>query len=509
MEIPTRKAAAPRWLTRTTPSERARGDGAYACDWIELLCKVPKDSIAGKVGDPIRLRPWQRLLYESVLARRKDGRRRFRVGLIGVPRKNTKSTMGSTLALEQLISGPQGGEVYSCAGDKEQARIVFGTAKRMVELEPELSALVRPYRDVLEVPSTGSIYRCLSAEAYTKEGLNPTLVIFDELHVQPTDDLWNVMNLGSGAREDPLVLALTTAGVRSDQTGGDSICYRLYQHGQRVVAGDEADPSFFFAWWEAPDGADHRSEKTWRACNPGYDDLVAAEDFESAVARTAEVDFRIKRCNQWVAGVTAWLPAGAFEKRATARPSPPLGERVVLGFDGSYDGDSTGIVGCTLDGHLFVVDAWERPEGAHGWRVDIADVEQAVRDACAFWDVVEVACDPFRWSRTIQLLLEEGLPIIEWPTSSPARMVPACAKFYDAVMEKTLTHDGDVRLMAHMRNCVVKRDRLGPRIVKDAKASPRKIDLAVCAVVAHDRAVAWREEPEEEEPVRSRVPVSF
>jgi phage terminase large subunit-like protein len=93
------------------------------------------------------------------------------------------------------VLGPTGGEVYSCAADKDQARIVFNTARRMVEMDPELSDLLKVYRDVIEVPATGSVYKALSAEAFTKEGLNPHLVLFDEVHAQPNRELWDVMAL--------------------------------------------------------------------------------------------------------------------------------------------------------------------------------------------------------------------------------------------------------------------------------------------------------------------------
>jgi phage terminase large subunit-like protein len=489
------RSARPRWLTKTTPAERRRGDGDDVARFVEAYCRITKKTIAGNVGDLLVLRKWQRDdILGGLFARRADGRRRHRTGLIGLPRKNTKSTIGSGIALFGLMAEDDGAEVYSCAGSRDQARIVFGVAKRMVELDPELSSECKPYRDAIEVPSTGSVYRVLSSEAPLQEGLNPTLVVFDELHVQPDWELWNTMQLAFGARVDPLLVGITTAGVRSDSTGGDSVCYSLYQHGRRVVLGEIEDPSFFFAWWEAAEGADHRDPKTWRQSNPGYGDLIDAEDFESTVRRTPESEFRIKRCNQWVADMTSWLPTGAFEKRADRSVEVSAGETIVIGFDGSYSGDSTGLVGCTLNGHLFVVDAWEKPDGAtHEWRVDIADVEQAIRDACGRWRVVEIACDPYRWQRSMQALLEEGWPIVEWPTSSPARMVPACAKFYDGVMGGTLTTDGDQRLERHVRNAVVKRDRFGPRIVKDARESPRKIDLAVCAVIAHDRAVTYRE----------------
>ena len=483
----------PRTLTPVSPAEVAAGDGPMVAEFVEAYAKITKDTVAGRAGSPIKLRPWQHELLGALFARRQDGRRKHRVGLVGLPRKNGKSALGSGIALYGLLAEGDGAEVYSCAADREQARIVFGVAKRMVELDPELAGECKLYRDAIEVPTTGSVYRVLSSEAFTKEGLSPTLVVYDELHAAPNDELWNVMNLGSGARFDPLVLAITTAGVRSDQTGGDSTCYRLFQHGEKVATGEVEDPSFFMAWWSSEQDADHRDPEVWRSANPGYGDLIDPEDFDSAVRRTPESEFRTKRCNLFVASDTSWIPAGAFEARAaigdTAGP-------VVLGFDGSYSGDSTGIVACTLSDppHLWVVNAWEKPTDASpDWRIDIAEVEQAIREACRTYEVVEVTCDPYRWARTIQDLEAEGFPMTEFP-QSPARMVPATSKFYDAVMDDgKLTHSGDPRLERHVRNAQVKVDRLGPRITKDAKSSPRKIDLAVCAVMAHDRATARRE----------------
>ena len=153
------------------------------------------------------------------------------------------------------------------------------------------------------------------------------------------------------------------------------------------------------------------------------------------------------------------------------------------------------MVGCTLEGRLFVIGAWERADDdVPHWRVDIGEVEQTIREACRRWHVLEVACDPFRWQRSLEALADEGFPMVEWPTSSPARMVPACAKFYDATMDGRLTHDGDRRLGRHVDNCVLKIDGKGPRVTKDHRGSPRKIDLAVAAIVAFDRATVVREQ---------------
>lgn len=496
----------PRWLTPVPAADLDRGDGGDYCDFIESVCRVTKDSIAAPAGGLLALRPWQRELVRHIFARRPDGRLRHRQGLVGVARKNTKSTLGAGVGLAGLILGPQGGEVYSCAGDREQARIVFGTARRMVEMDPELSGLLKLYRDAIEFGKTGSVYRVLSAEAFTKEGLNPSLVMFDEVHVQPNRELWDVMALAMGARVEPLLVGITTAGVRTDSTGGDSLCYALYQYGQRVARGEVADPSFFMAWWEpANPDADHRDPATWAQANPGLGDLVDTEDFASAVLRTPEAEFRTKRCNQWVATAEAWLPHGAWDGCADGRPVPDLAE-VVLGFDGSFSNDSTALVVVEAGQcpHVDVVECWERPPGAgQEWRVPIAAVEDAIRAACRRWQVREIVCDPFRWARTFQVLEDEGLPVVEFP-QSPQRMVPATQRFYEAVLNGTVSHSGDPRLARHVGNCVLKVDQRGARLSKDTRNSPRKIDLAVAAVMAFDRAaqpvqdtvvepmVAWR-----------------
>lgn len=484
-------------MTVSNSAERPATDGKSVRGFIEELCRNTKGQGAGEY---LRLRDWQKDLLDDLFVLRPDGLRRHRKGLIGLPRKNGKSALGAGIALWGLVlDDEQGGEVYSCAGDRDQARIVFGMAKRMVELEPELSGAVKVYRDVIENPATGSIYKVLSAEAFSKEGLNPSLVIFDEVHVQPNRELWDVMNLGSGTRLQPLILGITTAGVKSDSTGADSICYELYQYGQKVQSGEVDDSSFFFRWWEPSTGAeaDWRDPDVWAEANPALSDFLFLEDFETSARTTPENEFRTKRLNQWVSSRSAWLPQGAWDACLDATRVVADGEEITIGFDGSYSGDSTALVGCTtIDPHLFVIEAWERKDSDDlDWRVPIAEVEAAIRTACGRWRVREVDCDPFRWSRTMQALEEEGWPIVEWNTSSPARMVPACAKFYDAVMEQKLTHDGDPRLARHIDHCVLKTDGKGPRIVKEHKYSPRKIDLAVCAVVAHDRAVEIAESP--------------
>ena len=491
----------PRHLSPVTAAEMADGDGELYAEFIEGHCRITKDSVAGDTGRLLVLRSWQRELLIRLLARREDGRLRHRQALIGMGRKNGKSALGAGIALAGLVLGPDGGEVYSCAAEKEQARVVFGTARRMIELEPKLRDFLKVYRDVIEFPETGSIYRCLSAEAYSKEGLNPHLVIFDEVHAQPNRELWDVMALAMGARRDPLMVGITTPGVKTDATGQDSLCYSLYQYGVDVAAGSTDDPSFFMAWWEPRDpDADHRSEATWREGNPGYDDLNDPEDFRASLLKTPEAEYRIKRCSQWVGAATAWLPAGTWDAIREER-SVPDGVEVALGFDGSYNNDSTALVVVEIaqQPHIDVAACWERPADAgEEWKVPILEVEDAIRAACKRWQVREVACDPYRWARTIQVLgLEgEGMPLVGFP-NSPERMIPATQTFYESVLNHKITHSGDSRLSRHISNAVLRTDARGSRIVKETKGSARRIDLAVAAVMGLARAFYFTNEPQE------------
>jgi phage terminase large subunit-like protein len=114
-------------------------------------------------------------------------------------------------------------------------------------------------------------------------------------------------------------------------------------------------------------------------------------------------------------------------------------------------------------------------------------VEAAIRACCRRWRVLEIAADPFRWARSLQLLGGEGLPVGEYP-QSPARMRPATARFYEAVVNGALTHSGDSRLARHMGNAVLREASRGARLAKEHRDSPQRIDAAVAAVMAHDRA---------------------
>ena len=494
----------PRWLTPVTEEEQDLGDGDLYANFAEAVCRVTKDSVASPAGKLLILRPWQKQLLRHALARREDGRYKHRTALVGMARKQGKSALAASMGLAGLTLGGNGSEIYSCAADRDQARIVFGTAKRMIEMDEELSSMFTLYRDAIEFKNKNSVYRVLSAEAYTKEGLNPSpLVIFDEVHAQPSWDLWNTLSLAGGARADSLLFGITTAGVKTSANGQDSLCYSLYQYGQKIVKKETEDSSFFFAWWEPvkPEG-DHRDESLWKEANPGLNDISDLEEMRSAVLRTPEAEFRTKRINCFVSTSVAWLPTGSWEAIEDKDRFPEPQEEVVLAFDGAFSNDSTALVMWLLGGekpHLMVVGIWERPDDAEqGWHVPVAEVEQTIIDTArdGRFQVKEIVFDPARWQRTFMVLDEQGLPVVAYPNSAE-RMVPATQKFYEAVVNQSFTHDGDERLARHISNCVTKQSSRGLMVAK--ASSRRKVDAAVASIFGYDRAT---------QPPAPKLPVS-
>jgi phage terminase large subunit-like protein len=487
------------------PDELIGSRGDLACEFVEAFGIITKDGVAGNSGDALKLRPWQRELIKRIYARPakdSDGFR-HRIACVYVPRKNGKSAIASALAIHDLFFGVKGGECYSIAAEKNQARIVFGEAKKMVEASEELSSMVKLYRDAIELPSRGSVYRVLSAEAYSKEGLNASSVFADEIHAMPDRTLWDVMSLSMASRGNKAhMVAVTTAGLRTDITGNDSIAYSLFNYGKRVADGEIDDPTFFMAAWQAPEGADHKDPGTWRIANPGFGDINSEEDFASAVRTTPESEFRRKRLNQWTQTKNAWLPAGVWENLEQAFELQPDDE-YVLGFDGSWKNDSTALVAVILprdEGDVFRafrVKSWEKDFALDddSWMVDKAEVTAFVREfATTNPGCRELVCDPTYWQDEMFQWSDAGITVVEYQNTI-SRTVPATAKLFEAIMSGKIAHNGDPALARHLENCILKSDsRGGARITKDYRNPKLKIDNAVALLMAYDRATARIEE---------------
>jgi phage terminase large subunit-like protein len=263
----------------------------------------------------------------------------------------------------------------------------------------------------------------------------------------------------------------------------------------RIQAGEVVDDAFFFRYFHAPESLAWDSPKAWEMANPAYGDFLDPEDFEAAARSISPVEFQTKRLNRWVSTTSQWLPNGAWERLESDRRIQP-GEPCVVAWDGSFQLDASAAVACTLDGFVEPLLLYERPLDDPHWQVDIGQVEQDLRDLVEVrgLNVLELSADPFRWSRSLEALDREGPyagRVVNY-AQSPVRMVAACQRVAEAVSQDQLHWGGVPHLSAaltrHLTNSAVKIDRFGPRIVKEHRGSPRKIDLAVAMVMAFDRA---------------------
>jgi len=471
--------AGPKGTVKAEPldfSDLPEGRAERRLAFIAKYLVVPKGVGA---GNPVRLREFQTEIITGAFA---PG---IRTGLVSVARANGKTGLAAMLAVAELFVGPESAEVLVVASDQRQANITLRMAKRMIELTPELAERAQIYADRIVVPHNDAVLLPLPAEPGALHGFDPTLLVVDELHVV-TEAVWEAVTSVSGKRPESLALAISTPSASPD-----CIMWKLVEHGR---SGD--DPSFYLREFAAPEGCTTDDRGAWRAGNPALacEDPFLAEDGLEAARRTLrEPVFRQLRLGQWVTGVEAWLPWGAWEECRTLRSVQPR-ERVVLAFDGSASGDSTALVGCTVDGHLWVEGLWENP-GDQQWRVPREDVGSAVDVAFAKYDVMELACDPWGWRSEIEEWAKRHgeKRVIEWNTAHGQRMAPATDRLYQAVVTQAVTHDGDSRLAMHIAHCVAKRTPMGDLVSKDKRGSPRKIDAAVAAIVAYDRA-AWHQQ---------------
>jgi phage terminase large subunit-like protein len=477
-------AWAPTWSVPTL-SNRTRG-----ADVTDFAATLLKASRGFRAGEPLEFTSWQSWLMDRLLeVDPETDLLRYRRAVIGLPRKNGKSLLGTALALEHLVHGPQGGQIYSAASDRQQAKIVFGEARQQVLDNPALSRIVKVYRDALELPSKGSVYRALSADAMRAHGLAPSLVVADELHAWPSsisntrgDELWEALTQGSADRPESLVVGITTAGGNTDTLLG-----RLYEHGKRVAAGEIDDPQFGFWWWEAGQDADPTDPASWTTANPNLaEGLLDQGDFEAAIASAGSAGFagfQRYRLNQWVrlAGEDFISPHHWSEalRQTTIKP----GAKICAGFDGSVSGDATGLVAIDVEtGTLKVLNVWEPDPQDPEWTVDRADVNASIERMFAEYDVQLFWCDPsfyepdvLEWSKRWRRKVER-IP----PTNH--RIAPMAQQFLADLVAKEIGHDGDPRLQRHVLNAVATESG---SFRKEKRGSPRKVDLLACSVLAN------------------------
>ncbi len=228
-------------------------------------------------GKPFVLRDWQKEIVSSIFGTlNPDGTRQYKKAYISIARKNAKSQLTAAMALYCLFAEPgYGKQIYTAAGEREQASIIYRAMRDMVLQDETLSRLTKPLDSVkrLVYLKKNSFAQSISSESYSKHGYNPSVVIYDEVHVAPNRDLWDVLKTGMGTRKEPLMIGISTSGFDRN-----SLCYELYDYGKKVNAGIIDDPTFYCKIFELDEKDDWKDEKNWYKANPALNDFRSLEE---------------------------------------------------------------------------------------------------------------------------------------------------------------------------------------------------------------------------------------
>lgn len=245
---------------------------------IRFFATFLKHSKGEWARQPLTLSPWQKFVVGSVFGwKRKDGTRRYRYVYEEVPRKNGKSTMLAGIGLDMLLCDHEpGAEVYAAATKRDQARIIFDEAKRMVSSSTQLAASIARFKLNLSVASTSSKFEPLSSDDRTLDGLNPHCVLIDELHRHRTRALLDVLDTALGARRQPLLWVITTAG----DDDPESVYSQENDYACKVLDGIVEDDSLFAYIATIDRGDDWTLPATWAKANPNLGISVKFDDLE-------------------------------------------------------------------------------------------------------------------------------------------------------------------------------------------------------------------------------------
>jgi phage terminase large subunit-like protein len=480
-----------------------------------------KGPFAGKTFD---LRSWQeKKIVRPLFKTRKDGLRQYRTCLLMLPRKNGKSELAAALAVYFLLfDGETGAEVYSAAADKDQAALVFNVAAQMIRNDPELDAeceIIDSQKRIVHRKS-GSFYRAISAEAYSKHGFNASVVIYDELHAAPNRELWDVLSTSQGARAQPLMMAITTAGYDRH-----SILWELYAHAKNVLENPALDPTFLPILFEAPTEADWTSEKVWRATNPALGDFRSIEEMRIACQRAKAIPaqentFRRLYLNQWTEQADRWIDMAAWDASDGMVDSEALpGRLCYAGLDLSSRTDLTAVAlvfpddddGVTVLPFFFVPgdNVAQREKVDHvpyrqwikeglilttpGNVVDQGFIREFLNDLGAKYSIQELAFDPWNATKIATELMGDGFQVVEIrqgfrSLSEPTKHLGAL------VTSKKLRHGQHPVLRWMASNMVIRQDPNGNMAPDKSKATER-IDGIVALIMGLSRMIVAQADP--------------
>ena len=409
-------------------------------------------------GESFVLLPWEKQIIRDVYGMvNQAGLRIVRTVYVELPKKQGKSELVAGAGLfHTFADGEKNGEVYGCAADRAQASIVFDVAADMIEQLPALqkrAKIVASKKRIID-RVTGTFYQVLSAEAFTKHGLNVSACIFDELHAQPNRELWDVMTFGAGdARTQPIWWVITTAGDDPDRV---SICWEQHEYAKKLLAGEIIDPTWYpvIFGYEPDENEDPEAiydEQLWYRVNPSLGHTIQIESVRAAAAKARlnpadERLFRWLRLNQWITSkLTTWLPVDLFDRTVGDWGRvDQIGKDCYLGMDLSSTTDLTALClvfppqGTQLDWRV-IWECWIPEESmlervrrdhvpydkwqAQGWInvtpgnvVDYNAVKAKIKDCQALYNILELGGDRAMATMLVQQIEAElGILCIDIP----------------------------------------------------------------------------------------------
>jgi len=444
-------------------------DGDKLINVVEAIWKLPE-----KHNAPLVLTDWQKWLIRRVLERYPDdhedpelaGRLRYKQVCISMPRKNGKSLIGALFALYGMLLHEPAPEVISVAASADQAKIVYRRLLHQTQNSDILKSLFSrstEHRGLWTSDGTG-VYKVIAAKAGTAQGLHPSLVVFDELHVA-NEDVWTAMALGSATRPDGITIGITTAG---DDTSG--LLKRLYERGAKAVDEDPAFERFGFFCWEAPQGCDVFDEQEVRRANPNLaSGLLSWASVKNELATMPEADARRYRLNQFVSSMNAWLPVGTWQ----GLPYGTCSRVQVFGVDRTPGWDHAAIVAATLeDGDIVSTELVAS--------FNNTNIDELVR-ACVGLSKfgAPFILDSYISSDLAQALQQRGIRVHK---ATHKDLINGSNNAYRRIMRKTLTHPQDEIVSVQMQRAV--RKNVGESWKITRKDSISDIDAALATILA-------------------------
>lgn len=494
------------------------GRALHICQFIELLPHIEGEW--ARQGLKIKLEPWQCFLLTTIFGWVDDnGLRRYRTVYIEVPRKNAKSTITSGVGLYLLAAdGEEGAQIYSAATTREQAAIVWKVAKRMAAKSAGMQRRfgVGTSAHAVFVEHTASTFKPLSRDqGGNHDGYNVHGGLIDELHAHKTREIFDVIETGTGAREQPLLWSITTAG--SNRTG---ICYEQRDYVRRILEAAHNDDTYFGIIYTLDKDDDWTDPTVWQKANPNWGVSVKPDDVERLARKAMELpsaqnNFLTKRLNVWVNAATSWMDMRRWDECAQSlNLENYVGEECWVGLDLAEKIDIAAISilfkrdnqfhhigryylnenqvevsgnsqysGWMRSGHLIVND---------GDVTDFDVIAEDLRMLCKEYDVQEIAFDPAFSSYFATKLVGEGMPMVEIKQASRFFTEPFL-NLEGLVYSNKFKHDGNPVMTWMVSNTMAKKSQFSGLIHPIKERNENKIDGVISLLMALGRSMTMEE----------------